>query len=225
MVRTRHRSSRGTGLLTRDSLRHGLGDSWHPGGRVRQSPFRASTGFTLLEILLAIAIIALIGTVLIGGGANLLAEKPATVDEVFDKAVQEARKLALKSGQDVRLAFKRDLDSRRFTLIDSAAPSVAVDAFAAVPDPNAGVLAEFPVPNAGDLEVTFLSTQKGGNMILVGGVAVETTTVPYATFYPDGTCSPFRAQFMRNGATHITAIDPWTCARMLKPVDPNAPAP
>lgn len=190
---------------------------------IRPSSFRAPRGFTLLEILLAIAIIALIGTVLIGGGANLLAEKPATADEMFDKAVQEARKLALKSGKDVRLAFRREVDSRRFVLIDSAAPAVSRDGFAPPPDANAGVLAEYPVPNAGDLEVTFLSTQKGGNTILLGGVLVETTTVPYATFYTDGTCSPFRAQFMKNAAVHIISIDPWTCAPMLKPVDPNAP--
>jgi general secretion pathway protein H len=123
----------------------------------------------------------------------------------------------------VRLAFRREVDSRRFVLIDSAAPAASRDGFAPPPDANAGVLAEYPVPNAGDLEVTFLSTQKGGNTILLGGVLVETTTVPYATFYTDGTCSPFRAQFMKNAAVHIISIDPWTCAPMLKPVDPNAP--
>jgi general secretion pathway protein H len=192
----------------------------------RQGPARrrlGGAGFTLLEILLAIAIIALIGTVLIGGSANLLSEQPATPDEVFDKAVQEARKRALKSEKEVRLVFKKDGDTKRFALVDSAAPPPPADGFVgAAPDPNAGVLAEFPVPNPGDLDVTFLpSGQKGGNSILIGGLAVETTTVPFATFYTDGTCTPFRAQFVKNGATHTIGIDPWTCAPVLKPLDAN----
>lgn len=186
---------------------------------------RASRGFTLLEILLVIAIIALIGTVLIGGAANLLTERPATADDVFEKTVQECRKLALKSEKDVRLVFKKDGDTKRFAIVDSAAPPVDPNNLNPVPEPNAGVLAEYPIPNAGDLDVSFLTTQKGGNMILLGGVAVETTTLSSVTFYTDGTCTPFRAQFVKHGATHTTAIDPWTCAQVLTPPDPNAPPP
>ena len=85
---------------------------------------RVPRGFTLLEILLSLAIIALIGTVLIGGSAQLLSEHPASPDEVFDKAVQEARKTALKSEKPVRLVFKKDQDqaAKRFAIVDSAAP-------------------------------------------------------------------------------------------------------
>jgi general secretion pathway protein H len=185
-------------------------------------------GFTLLEVLLTLAIIALIGTVLIGGSSQLLADRPATAEDVFDKAVQEARKTALKSEKDVRLVFKKDGDTKRFALVDSAAPAAPLDPVLASTfqqDPNAGVLKEFPVPNASDLDVTFLPSQKGGNMILVGGIAVETTTLPYVTFYTDGTCTPFRAQFARGGSNHIAAIDPWTCAPVLTPPDPNNPTP
>ena len=182
-------------------------------------------GFSLLEILLAIAIIGLLGAVLIGGSASLLAERPATPDAVFEQVVQECRKKALKSQQDVRLAFRKDGETRRFVILDSAAPPTDPGLVFTVPDPNAGVLAEFPIPNAADLEVSFLLAQKGGNMILVGGIAVETTTRPYVTFYADGTCTPFRAQFFRSGSTQIKAIDPWTCAAVLTPPDPNAPPP
>ena len=186
---------------------------------------RAHRAFTLLEILLAIAIIALIGSVLIGGSAALLADRPATAEEVFEKVVQECRKTALKSEKDVRLVFKKDGDTKRFAIVDSAAPPTDPNNLFAVPDPNAGVLAEYPIPNAADLDVSFLTTQKGGNMILIGGVAVETSTLPYVTFYTDGTCSPFRAQFARSGATHTIGVDPWTCAQVLTPPDPNAPPP
>ena len=62
-------------------------------------------------------------------------------------------------------------------------------------------------------------------MILLGGVAVETQTLPFVTFYSDGTCTPFRAQIQRNGGVTALAIDPWTCAAVLAPADPNAPSP
>ena len=74
-----------------------------------------------------------------------------------------------------------------------------------------------------ELTVDFLTMQKGASSILIGGVLVETQTVPFVTFYSDGTCSAFRAQFMRNGASHVLSVDPWTCAPMLTPPDPNAP--
>jgi len=173
-----------------------------------RSPRRARSGFTLLEILLALAIIALLASVLIGGGASLLSTRAVTPREVFWKTVQECRKAALKSGTDIRLAF----DEKEKKFLVSAASGL---------DPG---VKEFPIPEPGDdLTLTFLTTQKGASMILLGGVAVETQTLPFVTFYSDGTCTPFRAQFQKSGAVEALAIDPWTCAAVLTPADPNAP--
>ena len=78
---------------------------------------------------------------------------------------------------------------------------------------------------SGDLVVDFLPAgTKGGNLIVIGGVAVESQPIKYVTFYPDGTCTPFRAQFQRNGGSYTLSVDPWTCAAMLTPPDPNAPS-
>lgn len=165
-------------------------------------------GFTLLELLLALAIIGLIGTVLIGGSAQLLADRPVTADDVFWKAVQQARKSALKSGNEVRLTFVDDRDKgKSFVVNDGTNPQ------------------DFPLPAAttSDLAVTFLVAQKGGSAVLVGGMMVETQTIPYVAFYADGTCTAFRAQFQRSNGVHSLAIDPWTCAPVLLPPDPNAP--
>jgi len=74
--------------------------------RSASEPNRGSRGFTLLEILLALAIIALLASVLIGGSAALLNDRTATPTEVFWKTVQACRKTALKTGQDVRLGFE-----------------------------------------------------------------------------------------------------------------------
>lgn len=166
-------------------------------------------GFTLLEILLSLAIIALLASVLIGGSARLLNDRPTSADEVFWQVVQAARKAALKSGKDQRVTFKSDLDGKRFVVAEAAVADAGQK--------------EFPVPSPGDLAVTFVVAQKGGNAMLIGGQLVETQTLTFVTFYADGTCSPFRAQFQRSGNVHIVTIDPWTCAPVLTPPDPNAP--
>jgi general secretion pathway protein H len=162
----------------------------------------------LLEVLLALAIIALLASVLIGGSASLLRERAVTPSEVFWKTVQECRKAALKTGSDIRLNF--DAKEKKFLISDAAGLDPATR--------------EIPIPAPGDdLVLTFLTTQKGASSILLGGVLVETQTLPFVTFYADGTCTPFRTQIQRNAGVNILAIDPWTCAAVLAPVDPNAP--
>ena len=183
---------------------------------------RSAHGFTLLEILLSLAIIALLGGVLIGGGAHLMTEKPVSTQEVFWKAVQEARKAALKAEHEMRLTF--DKEKAQFVLLDGLAPArIAADGFTREEVP----LKVFPVPAlpgaGGELDVSFLSAQKGGPTILLGGVLVESQPIPFVTFYADGTCSAFRVQFMRNGGVSTLAVDPWTCAPVLTPADANAP--
>ncbi len=178
-------------------------------------------GFTLLEVLLALAIIALLAGVLIGGSSHLLGEQAVTPHDVFWKAVQEARKTALKSEQEVRLRF--DAQKKRFVLLDGRAPSrLAADGVTR----EEAALKEFPVPvpEGSELAIDFLSAAKGGNMILVGGLMMEGQPIPYVTFYGDGTCSAFRVQFVRSNGTSTLTVDPWTCAPMLPAADPNAPA-
>lgn len=180
---------------------------------------QGSRAFTLLEVLLALAIIALLGSVLIGGASHLLSEQPITSDQVFWRAVQEARKAALKAEHDIRLKF--DGEKKQFVLTDGLAPSVlAVDGFTFEETP----IKVLPIAPAlaTDLTVEFLAVVKGGNMILVGGVLIEAQTVPYVTFYADGTCSAFRAQFTRSGSAQVLTVDPWTCAPMLVAADPNS---
>jgi general secretion pathway protein H len=178
------------------------------------------SAFTLLEVLLALAIIALLAGVLIGGSARLLSDQPVTATEVFWKAVQEARKAALKTEHEIRLKF--DAEKKQFVLLDGLAPSrLAADGFTREDAP----LQTFPVMPAvaRDLTVEFLAAGKGGPTILVGGVLIEAQPIPFVTFYSDGTCTAFRAQFMRDGSASVLAVDPWTCSPVLPPVDPNAP--
>ena len=157
-------------------------------------------GFTLLEVLLVLALLALLAGVLIGGSSALLSQKTPSLDEIFWNVAQEARHTALQTSRDVHLRFEPK--EKAFILDDGLAPR------------------SFPVSSSGssDISVDFLSTQKNGGTMLLGGTIVETQPLPTGvTFYDDGTCTPFRVQFRADGGAHILAIDPWTCAAILEP--------
>lgn len=160
---------------------------------------RARAAFTLLEILLVIALIGLISASLVTISIRLTDRKPATPEGVFWEAVTEARKSALKHEQDVRLSY--DDKDKKFML-----------------DPGGK---SFDVPNPSrDLSIEFLQAQSGANSsVLIGGELVDTKTIPFVTFYADGTCSAFRLQIRTDGPAQLVSIDPWTCARMLPPTD------
>lgn len=159
-------------------------------------------GFTLLEMLLTLALIALLAGALIGGSSALLAEKPPSADDVFWSTVRTARKTALDTEHDLNLRY--DEKTKAFQLT-----------------PPEGTVQTFPLSAAGpgaDLIVEFLAAQKTGGSILLGGTVVETEPLSGGvTFYADGTCSPFRLQIRVNGGAHIIAIDPWTCSPVLTP--------
>lgn len=189
--------------------------------RTFQRPARTG-GFTLLEILLSIALIALLGGLFVGGSSRLLAPEPTTPRAVFWKAVQEARKTALRAEHEIRLKF--DAEKKHFYLVDGVAPtSVSEDGFTREERP----LKTFPISpeTAQDLTVEFLGgSGRGANTILVGGMLLESRPVPHVPFYGDGTCRAFRVQFARLGSVSTVTVDPWTCAELPPPPDPNAPS-
>lgn len=154
-------------------------------------------GFSLLEILLVVALLALLATLLVAGSARLLSTRPLTAEDHFWQTVNKAREWALLHNQEVRLSF--DPKERHFRLTGSG-----------------GEAQILPVALAGEVFIDFLSTQQSRQSILIGGQLLETQTLPFVTFYRDGTCSPFRVQLRTGGAARQLAIDPWTCAPMLK---------
>ena len=135
----------------------------------------------------------------------MVAGRSLTADEIFWKATQTARKSAVLRGHDVRLSF--DTKAKAFNLDDGN--GVKVIAVPKAPD---------------DLTVDFLSTQPGAAQMLLGGTAVGTQTIPFVTFFADGTCVPFRFQVHNKLGAHSQEIDQWTCAQVLTPPRPGGAA-
>jgi len=71
-------------------------------------------GFTLLEILLALALIGLLSASLITAGTHLIDSRPRTPEEVFWEATRTARRTALKTQTEVGLSF--DEKEKRFVV-------------------------------------------------------------------------------------------------------------
>jgi prepilin-type N-terminal cleavage/methylation domain-containing protein len=153
-------------------------------------------GFTLIEILLVVALIALLATIFIGGSSALLEDKAPSPDAQFWKACSAARAEALDEGKSVLLSF--DQKTRGFVIDDGAAKK------------------ELPFTGTDDTEVDFHPPQSDtSSAVLIGGTLVETDTLATVTFYDDGTCTPFRAQVHSKAGAHMLSIDPWTCAQVL----------
>lgn len=159
--------------------------------------------FTLLEILLTLALIGLLATALIVGAVKLTEPRALTAEDVFWKAVTESRREALLSNQEVRLRFVTQ--KKMYALVSNGPAGER----------------QYPFENMDDVKVEFLTAGKPGSAILLHGQLVETQTVPSVTFYGDGTCSPFRVQLRTGGAARVLAIDPWTCAPVLPATENN----
>ena len=168
----------------------------------RQRTHAAAAAFTLLEILLALALLALLAGATISISANVVGNNSASAEDQFWKALNEARKEALTSQQDVLLSF----DDKAETFVVQNGPETKT--FAVTASNGKGV--------KDNLTVGFLPAQATSSLILVGGEAMETQTLPAVTLYADGTSTPFRVQFRRGGAAHVIAIDPWTCTEVLE---------
>ncbi len=157
---------------------------------------RTTAAFTLLEIIVVIALMGMLAAVLSVGASRLLENRPDSPEQLFWSAVGEARKFALINQCEVRLRFDRE--SQAF-----------------VANTDLGERA-YPLNYEGDLELNFLGMRKGESSILVGGRLIETSPLPGVRFFDDGTCTPFRAQLILPGQTPvILEVDPWTCAEIL----------
>ncbi|MDI1335450.1 MAG: prepilin-type N-terminal cleavage/methylation domain-containing protein [Lacunisphaera sp.] len=153
-----------------------------------------SRAFSLLEILVVLALFGLISALLIGGSSALL--KTVTTDDVQNttlSAIAAARHSSVLAGRP--LEFRYDDKAR---VLNWGAGSAAL---------------------AGEGHVRLLPVVKTSS-ILVGGQLLE-SPLARVRFYPDGTCDPFRLEIVRDAVSQILSIDPWTCTALSPEASPG----
>jgi prepilin-type N-terminal cleavage/methylation domain-containing protein len=156
-------------------------------------------GFTLIEILLVIALLGMGALLLVNSASDLLRTREARPDEIFWQAVTAARQLALESNQTVTLRYAKDKHALSWNAGSETAATLSFP----------GQLLEF-------LPVT---AEQG--TVLIGGQLTETGTIALVRFYPDGGCDAVRVQLTdAAGRRSVLAIDQWTCAPILAAAAP-----
>lgn len=154
--------------------------------------------FTLIEVLLAVAILGFVALLFISSASDLFRSSEPRPDEVFWQGVTAARQLALESNQTVTFRYDQEKRSLVWTTGPETVRTLA-----------------FP-----GRSLEFLPVREQG-AILLGGQLTETGSVKLVRFYPDGGCDAFRAQLTDAASRRIVlAIDPWTCAPMLAATPP-----
>src|SRR4051812_24654477 len=71
----------------------------------RHRPQTQRAAFTLIEILLAVALIGLLAAAMVSVGTNVADGRPRSAHDVFWEAARTARRTALKSETNARLSF------------------------------------------------------------------------------------------------------------------------
>jgi general secretion pathway protein H len=156
---------------------------------------RAAAGFSLIEIVVVLALLGLISALLIGSSGSLLqASARDTAENTALSAIAAARHQAVLGGATIDLR---------------------VDDQARVIDWTAG---RAPLPENEELHL--LPPVRAGAMLIGGQLKEE--PIARVRFYADGTCDAFRLEITRAGNRRVIAIDPWTCAVLAADKKPGA---
>ena len=146
-------------------------------------------GFTLAEVLLVIALMALLAGVLILGASGLMSGEKDDPEAALLALLQKVRREAVERDTVIELRIDAEHDTYAWGDRD--------DQVAALP--------------ASEKVRVRLLAPKSLGAVLIGGEAEE-HPLDRLRIRPDGTCDQARLEVRRNGARRLYDIDPLTCA-------------
>lgn len=162
---------------------------------------RRRSGFTLLEILLVIALIGSMASLFLLSLDSIARTTPGdALEGAFWGAVREARESAVRTRRTQAVSFEKD--SLEFVIEGSGVTSRSA-------------VSRDGLPEREKLEVVFLQELPTNSFTLVRGRLVREREIEAMHFMADGTCQPVTVEFRFPGGTRRLTLDPWTCAELL----------
>jgi prepilin-type N-terminal cleavage/methylation domain-containing protein len=151
-------------------------------------------GFSLVELLIVIALVALIGSLIVASGDAILRGLGAEpVETTFRKAVREARFQAAYRREDILLTFDRE--KAAFLLVTESAATIAT----------------FPTDEdseGGEIDVIFSRRLPAEGLSSLDNP--ETEPIPSLTFRPDRSSTPFVVEFDLGPVNFEQHFDPFS---------------
>lgn len=147
-------------------------------------------GFTLVEVLMVMALMALITGVLMVASTNLMSPSARNdPEEALLAALQKVRREAVERNTTFEIQVSEN--GTVLTWGEDSSQTVTL-------------------PLSETIQAKLLAPESLG-AVLIGGQAEE-KLLEHFKVYPDGTCDLIRLDVRRDGARRVFAIDPMTCA-------------
>jgi prepilin-type N-terminal cleavage/methylation domain-containing protein len=163
---------------------------------VRAVSSSRACGFTLLEILLVLTLVALLGSVLIGGAVSLLkANNEQDPESALLSLLQKVRAGAVESNTIITL--QQLPEGGGFLWGESGVETLPM--------------------REGGPRALLLRPEFAGASLIAG--QLEERLLESMRFYPDGSSDAARVEVRRGDTRRVFAIDPWTAAPL-----PESPA-
>ncbi len=166
-------------------------------GRLQNYPLRAASqrrAFTVLEVILALALLGLVAGLFITGGNDLFRSRQRTPADIFWEAVQAARLQAVQ--EDVMVTMRYDEKNQQLRWHGPTGGERSLG---------------WPGKN-----LEFLPAESN-DTVLIGGQLVGTGALLAVRFHADGTTDRFRVQLTdADGRVSLLELDPWTAAPIVR---------